>query len=369
MNILHVIEGKANPNRANGVNQVIYGLAKYQSRAGHSVRIFGMSSGLGDFHEKVDWEGFSVDVYKGLNNRTWPYLKRMISEADVIHLHSVWKKYNVEIGRYLEKINKPYVITAHCGLTEDRIKQSNYLIKTLFHALFQRRLYERASVVHALTREESTGLFKYCDNRIEVINNGVDFDTYGRYVYRIKNRDKIVLGYLGRLSTEKNVDNLVRALNYIPRELRERVELRLIGPIGKGMHNIESFIREQGVQDNVKLLGGKYGEDKIKELLDLDIYIHPAYSDVVGISVMEALALGIPSVVTRTSHMSYFAKSNGFVMVEPTSFDLARGIEEIASNKANWANMSKEARTLAENTFNWEKVVGKILKMYETVIK
>ncbi len=365
MNILHVIEGKANPNRANGVNQVIYGLAKYQSRAGHSVRIFGMSSGLKAFHEKVDWEGFSVDVYKELNAKTWPYLIEMIDKADIIHLHSVWKNYNIKIGKYLTTKRKPYIITAHCGLSEDRIRQSNYLVKLLYHRLFQRRLFEEASAIHALTREESTDILKYCTNKIFVINNGVDFDIYGKYHYEQKSRPKVVLGYLGRLSIEKNIDNLVRAVAGLPEEMRDKVELRLIGPIDKGAESIKQLIAELKLEKQVKLLGGIYGEDKMNALLDLDAYIHPAYSDVVGISVMEALALGLPTIVTRTSHMSYFYKSNGFIMVEPTPQDMSRGIIDFINDRDAWGYMSAEAKRLAIKTFNWETVVERLLHEYE----
>lgn len=369
MKILHVIEGKANPNRANGVNQVIYGLAKYQSRAGHKVRVFGMSKGLKETHEVVDWDGFSVDVYKELNFDSWIALKQMIAETDVVHLHSVWKNYNVRIGKYLKSIDKPYIITAHCGLSEDRIRQSNYLVKMVYHKLFQKELFDNASAVHALTREESTDILKYCDNRICVVNNGVDFETYSKYKYAVKQRDKIVLGYLGRLSVEKNLDNLIRSITLLPDNIKKHVELRIIGPENADSHIFKDIVAESHLEDSVKFMGGKYGEDKIKELLDVDAYIHPAYSDVVGISVMEALALGIPTIVTRTSHMSYFNTSHAFIMIEPTAMDMARGIEEFANCPEKWSVMSDNAKKLAATTFNWEVVVAKILDVYKSVIK
>lgn len=369
MNILHVIEGKANPNRANGVNQVIYGLSKYQSRAGHIVRIFGMSAGIKEFHEKVDWEGFSVDVYKKLNSKTWPYLQEMISNADVVHLHSVWKNYNVKIGKYLRSIGKPYIITAHCGLSKDRLKQSNYLIKIIYHKLYQKELFEDASIIHALTREESTDILRYCNNKICVVNNGVDFDTYSTLNYQVKNRGKIVLGYLGRLSVEKNIDNLIKSISFLPTTVLEKIELRLIGPLDHKTIMFNQLISSLHLENQVKLVGGKYGEEKLKALLDLDAYIHPAYSDVVGISVMEALALGIPTIVTRTSHMSYFNTSDAFIMVEPTAIDMARGIQDFVSRKDEWLKISYNAKTLAVNTFNWEIVASKLLGVYKSIIK
>ena len=369
MNILHVIEGKANPNRANGVNQVIYGLAKYQSRSGNSVRVFGISVDLKEFHEVVKWDDFSVDVYQELNSKTWLCLKDMISNADIVHLHSVWKNYNIKIGKYLKSIGKPYIITAHCGLSEDRIKQSNYLAKIVYHKLFQKKLFEDASLIHAITREESTDILNYCNNKICVVNNGVDFDIYNTLKYEVKRREKVVLGYLGRLSIEKNIDNLIRAISILPENVRSIIELRLIGPKDKNTHIFETLIKKMGVGAYVRILGGMYGKEKVDALLDLDAYVHPAYSDVVGISVMEALALGIPTIVTRTSHMSYFNKSDAFIMIEPTAMDIARGIVEFVERRDDWASMSSNAKVLAANTFNWEVVVSRMLEAYRTAIK
>lgn len=369
MNILHIIEGKANPNRANGVNQVVHGLAKYQSRAGNKVRIFGMSRTLEKLHDVVDWGDFSVDVFKQLDHSSWPYLMEMIEESDIVHLHGVWKWYNQKIGKYLVSIGKPYVITAHCGLAEDRIKQSNYFLKKIYHYLFQRNLYEKASAVHALTLEESTDLLKYCNNKIFVVNNGVDFEIFKEFHYEVKNRDKILIGYLGRFSIEKNIDSLISAISILPGYIKDKIELRLIGPVDDNTAFLKKLIKESNLENCIIFCGGKYGKEKIESLLDLDAYIHPASSDVVGISVMEALALGIPTIVTRTSHMSYFYNSGAFIMIEPTVQDISRGIIEFVTRKSEWNSISSKARSLAETVFNWERVAARILMEYEKLLK
>lgn len=65
----------------------------------------------------------------------------------------------------------------------DRLKQSNYLIKLLYHKIWQ-NLYEHAAGIHALTREESTDIYHFCKNEnIFVVTNGVDPDTYDKYQY------------------------------------------------------------------------------------------------------------------------------------------------------------------------------------------
>ena len=58
MKIVHFIMGKANPNRSNGVNQVIYAFAKYQSLMGNEVVVVGISKSMYIDYEKVDRDYF-----------------------------------------------------------------------------------------------------------------------------------------------------------------------------------------------------------------------------------------------------------------------------------------------------------------------
>jgi len=370
MIILHFILGKANPNRANGVNQVVYGMAKYQTLAGHKVHVVGISKPMTVPYEVVDRNFFKVECFKTFNKESFDRLKTLARQSDIVHLHGVWNSMNIKVGRYLESISKPYVITAHCGYALDRLKQSNFWLKILYHYLWQKHLYEKAAGIHALTREESTDIARFCkNNNMFVVSNGVDSDTYDQYTYQLHNRKKIRFGYLGRISVEKNINNLIKAFALLPKEQLEQVELFLIGPLNAESKHLEKLVHLMDLENTIRFIGGKYGEDKIQTLLGLDVYIHPAYSDVVGIAVMEALALGLPTIVTRTSHMSYFNGTNAFIMVEPTSFDICRGIQEAINKRSSWDRYSACAKELYKNTFNWSSVVNKLIYNYKLILK
>ena len=371
MKILHFILGKANPERANGVNQVIHGLAKYQSLAGHEVHVIGISSSMNNSYEKVNRDKFEVECFKNFISESFTYIKKVARSVDIVHLHGVWNMKNVRLGRYLEEIHKPYVITAHCGYAIDRLKQSNYSLKLIYHKLWQKRLFEHAAGIHALTREESTDIYRFCkSDNIFVVPNGVDSDTFDKYHYQIHTgRNKIKLGYIGRISVEKNIDNLIYSIALLPIEIKEKVELSLIGPINDKAKRLQELAIKLGIGKNIKFLGGKYGEEKLQTLLDLDIYIHPAYSDVVGIAVMEAIALGIPTIVTRTSHMSYFNNTDAFIMVEPTPVDFCQGIQEMIMKQPLWQKYSNRAKILYKKEFNWQLNSNRIVEFYQKMIK
>ncbi len=369
MKILHFILGKANPDRANGVNQVIYGLCKYMAVAGHEVRVIGLSTNMSKAYETVSRGYFDVLVYNKFFGKCFQDLKKQAQDVDIVHLHGVWQHYNIFFAKYLKSINKPYLVTIHSGLTEDRIKQSRYWFKLLYHSLFQKKIFNVADGLHAITREEVSDISKFTSNRnIFTVPNGVDLETLPAGEQKKESSGKINFGYLGRFGQEKNILGLVNAINQLPKSYLEKIQCHLIGPLGKEADVVRSEVKKLGIEGQICFQGGLYGQEKFNFLRGLDFYLHPSYSDVVSIAVMEAMALGLPCVVTRTSQVSYYYDSGAFLMVEPVVSDIRRGLMEMIDRRASWNEMSISAIKLVQETFNWKASAGKMLCEYQKII-
>lgn len=372
MKILHFIIGKANPNRANGVNYVIHGLAKYTALAGHDVTVVGVSKGMKEKYELVERDNFDVHVYNSFFGSCFKDLKKFAEEADVVHLHSVWQHYNIIFANHLIKIKKPYVVTIHSGLTIDRIKQSNYLLKILYHKLFQKKIFDRASGIQAITREEISDINKLSQNRnIFIVSNGIDLDHYRiepkKYITDVV--EKITFGYLGRFGVEKNISNLILAISELPENYLKKIECHLIGPIDKEADQLKKIIKNLKLEKTVCFVGPMYEKEKNEKLSSLDFYVHPATSDVVSIAVMEAFASGLPCVISRTSQVSYYYNSNAFIMTEPLVQEIKKGIVEMIDKIENWNQMSENAINLVKNVFNWNSAVAELIKEYELILE
>lgn len=369
MNILHFILGKANPDRANGVNQVINGLVKHQTSEGHTVYVLGLSKTDDGQVQTFERDGFKVEVYPSFFRGGYDRLKELSREVDIVHLHGVWNHYNLILGRYLRQINQPYIVSTHAGLAEDRLRQSNYRLKKLYHNLFQHKLFDGAAGIHAITREETTDVAKYTDNdNIFLVPNGVEIDKYP-FLYKPKDNALIKVCYLGRLSIEKNIKNLIIAFSKLTPEIQSNIKLCLVGPKNNSSKVLENLVENLDLQNIVEFHGGVYGSDKIELLSQMDFYIHPAYSDVVSIAAIEAMAIGLPSIITRTSHVSYYQNRNAFIMVEPTVKDLEEGITEMIGKRDKWTELSTNARTLVEDVFNWEVSAKYMLNEYNKILK
>jgi glycosyltransferase involved in cell wall biosynthesis len=371
MKILHFILGKANPNRPNGVNHVIHGLCKYSALQGNDVKVVGVSKGMKPDFEVVQRDNFEVKVYNKFYGSCYKELQKIANEVDIVHLHSVWQHYNIVFANYLISIKKPYVVTIHSGLTDDRIKQSNYLIKLIYHKLFQKRIFDKASGLQAITKEEMMSISKHTDNKnIFYVQNGIDLDNFVLEEKTYNQKTKTIkIGYLGRFSIEKNIIGLIKAISILPENYKNRIKCELIGPLNKESEFLEKELKKLKLNNNIKFIGPLYGDEKLIYLKTLDFYVHTAFSDVVSIAVMEAFGSGLPCLITRTSQVSYFYKSNAFVMVEPTVEDIKRGLMEIIDKQEEWKAMSINSINLINSVFNWDKATKKMLKEYNYILK
>ena len=370
MKVLHFILGRADPNTSNGVNKVIIGHAKYGILQGEDVSVVGLSSSQTTEYELIERDGFNVHSYSSFWKGAFEKIKELSKEVDIVHLHSVWNNYNLVVAKYLNNRRVPYVVTVHSGLTEDRLKQSNYHFKTLYHKFLQKRMFDTAAGIHALTNEEATVLRKYTDNKnIFVVENGLEPIQFNKNKRFCSKKDKYKIGFLGRLAVEKNIKGLLLALSVLPADIKKKINLVLIGPVSKTDRSIfNDIISNHNLSEMVIFTGSLYKNDKIKALSSLDCYIHPAFSDVVSIAVMEAMSFGLPSIITRTSDVGYYYDTGSFIMVEPDYNSIAKGLIQFIEYPEHHQTMSDNARSLAFNVFNWEVVIPKLYNEYSKLV-
>ena len=364
LHVLHFILGKANKERANGVNQVISGLAKYSMRHGAMVRVIGKAESAEREGERITRDGFEVLAYSRWGQPLRRALIEAIDWADIVHLHGVYAPWNHWVAGLCKQRAKPFVLTLHDGLAPERTFARGRLKKWLFHTLFQAQHLRAAAGVHVLTEEESTDLFACAlPSRVFCVPNGVDLDDFAVVQPpSIRVGSAITLGYLGRLSPEKNLDALCEA--FVKANVDGRVRLKLAGPesdYGRGL------LARYGSQ-SVSWVGPKYGAEKSEFIRSIDLFVHPSLCDVFSIAAMEVLALGTPLLITRTAKASYFFNSKAFFMCEPTAFGLERGIHAALNQRSEWPVMASRGRQLIETRLNWSAAASDLLLQYEQII-
>ena len=363
MKVLHVILGKADKNRANGVNQVIAGLATHTAGLGVSVSVLGLAESAAFEGELVARAGFEVEVYSRRGPAFRAAVRKAVGAADIVHLHGTYSPLNLWVGRICTANETPYVVTLHGGLSPARNTWRNKWKKHLFHLIAQKRHLERASLIHALTEEESTeALERFRPAYMTVIPNGVDLGDFPRAAKDRAPKRPIVVGYIGRISREKNIDALCEAFAKI--NGAGDAQLLLAGPPSSE----SSAIVRRWSAHGVVYVGPKFGDDKRAFLDKLDLFVHPSKADVFSIGAMEALASGVPLVISRTADASHFAETGAFILCEPTAFGIGRALRRALDRRTYWPEMARRGRQLIESRLNWNDAATDLVAAYRIVL-
>jgi glycosyltransferase involved in cell wall biosynthesis len=148
--------------------------------------------------------------------------------------------------------------------------------------------------------------------------------------------------------------------------------LVLVGAGSADMHNCEDalhrYVEEHGLDDRVVFTGGVANvEDYLRAA---DVFVFPTEKEAFGVSLVEAMACGLPSVATRAGGIADFLVdgSNGLV-VEPGSFTQLRdALTTLLAGGDRVAALGQAARTTVLNRFSEDAVTDRYVRLFETLL-
>lgn len=221
------------------------------------------------------------------------------------------------------------------------------------------RYYRQARVVMA-PNQEMVGLLESRTAKPgALMPHGVDAALF--HPQRRNRRDQaFVLGYVGRLTPEKNVAALVE----IERALLDRggrdFRLVLVGAGGE-----ESWLRAN--LRHAEFRGTLRGVELARAFADMDVFLFPSKTDTFGLAVLEAMASGVPVIVAPAGGPQCQVEpgETGFVAATPAEF--ADLILELQSNPLRHARMRRAARQHASSA-TWDKVFSRVYETYAKVL-
>ena len=198
------------------------------------------------------------------------------------------------------------------------------------------------------------------ENKIKAIHNFIKLEDYN-----IKTQDDGYALYFGRLSEEKGVLNLIKAFS----KLKEGT-LHIAGE-GPEKENIEKIIKENSLQERVKLLGFLNEQDMKEEIRKCKFVVVPSiWYENCPYSVMESLAIGKPVVGAEIGGIPELVKNNrnGFTYKYNDIDELSNRMNKLFENKELSKEYVKNAKEDANNLYGKENYYNLILNVYKKVI-
>ncbi len=187
------------------------------------------------------------------------------------------------------------------------------------------------------------------DVGIDVIANGVDVDEFKPVKRKFSKR----LVSTGRLIPRKGYEYLIRALSRVG-----GFELALIGE-GDQMDELKEMA--SGMDVSVSFRGYVEHSKIADEYRKADVFIMPSLSEGHSNSMLEAMACGLPVIVTDTGGVSRLVDGNGIIIEKESVGSIVDAL--CALDCSNVEKMGKRSREIAEKT-SWGAVVDKYLKLY-----
>ncbi len=217
------------------------------------------------------------------------------------------------------------------------------------------QLYRRAQVLFAPNHELCTLLTQRTGTLCHPMRRGVDTTLFTPSRRRRGDDGKLVLGYVGRLSVEKNIALLVDVMQQLKANGVQHVTLRIVGQGGD-----EAWLRRHLPQ--AEFAGVLRGEALADAYADMDVFLFPSHTDTFGNVVLEALASGVPAVVTRSGGPKSIVR-NGITGVVVDDDGFAGAVQQFLREPTRRLAMSAAAREYALGC-SWDAVFDGVYGAY-----
>lgn len=387
MKILHVVYSCVPGEFRGGIAKVVYHLAVAQADLGHDVTIFttNFNSKLAanvPVGESISLNGIEIHYFQA-DDTSW-FRSRRLRQAlmqssdryDVIHSHNTFlalNRYAAEASRHL---NKPLFYHVHGAL--DPIVVNNGLLrmvrKRLYIWLMEKHNLNNANGIFALSNAEVSQLRQY-DIRtpVHILRNGIEpvhmNESQGcqfRQQWGIQKNRQIIL-FIGRIVPKKGVHVLLKAFASIQKEFPNAL-LVIAGDRSQDSSYVESLdeiVVERQLQDDVVWTGFLDEEEKKGVLSSATIFSHVSESEGLAMSILEAMAAGLPTIVSTECYMGDAARQQALKEVEYNVDSVASAFRHLLTDCSLRSKLSSTAKTYVHQQHSWRALAQQAIDIYD----
>jgi glycosyltransferase involved in cell wall biosynthesis len=342
-----------------GVTDSIDHWARAAADAGYDTQILSAEPPAGRGHEKPSSLLRTIaHLGRGRGSYVPLGLLRVLKRGDLLVIHEGWVLSNV-VGALSARLRGARLVVMPHGVYERQIVENQRDVLGLRRKL-DRAVLRMADAVHVFYVGEQAVL-RAVEPRIRqfvTVPNGADPVPDGQ-AWRGGGRHFL---WIGRFDVfHKGLDNLVSAWAQLP---EPRPRLILAGPdFQGGRARIATMVQESGLSEAVELRHHVGGAEKSELLTSCRAYIHPSRWESCSIMLLEAMAAGVPSLISRTIHAADELGDEGILDVvdlEDVTGELASALTRVDGDR----EMGERARAWASSIGTWESVGRRAVDQY-----
>lgn len=317
-----------------GIKQV----SRVHQQAGHSVEIVSLDSPsdpwVAECPLKVHAFGPGRGKF-GYSPRLVPWLQQHAREYDAVIVNGIWQYNSLGVFRALRHAPTPYFVFPH-GMLDPWFKHAypmKHLKKWMYWPWGEYRVLRGANAVCFTCEEErrlarkSFWLYR-CNEKVVAYGTatppGNPEEQKRLFLEQYPElRGKRIVLFLGRIHPKKGCDLLIRSLAPLPagwpkaRDIHPPFHLVIAGPDQTGWSaELKALARSLGISERISWTGMLTGELKLGALRSAEVFALPSHQENFGIAVAEALACGVPVLISNKVNIWREVEEDGAGLVE-----------------------------------------------------
>ena len=318
-------------------------------------------------------EHLPIEEFDFAGNYRERALKMSGPKPAVFHFHGI-ERWMDELAAALDKNSIPYVFTSHGQL---HFHSAVHAAKKLAYLNVVNPFIRRAAGLHFLTQREarrSRFILPLYRKPLLIQANLIQPPDAQKIVPASRAAhgipaDAFVYAYLGRLDVRhKGLDLLVKAFAGVASGHNSR--LLLIGPDFKGGREfLQQLARQENCEDKVIFAGPKTGRAKWEFLKMADAFVSPSRWEALGISQVEAIGLGLPTIVSDKFNIAPEMLTHGAALVARLDAgSLAAEMRRLRENAALRVSLANAGGKWVKEFFTSASAAPRFKKFYEAVL-
>jgi glycosyltransferase involved in cell wall biosynthesis len=301
------------------------------------------------------------------------WLREHIHEFDVLDVQGVWSFVGKDASAVFAAARKPYVLTPH-GMMTRYDWQKSTLYRRLFFAFGFGKVWREADAVRfSSTGERDTSYYPPA-GRSAIIPNSIDIQSSPTPETRREARARLgideqtpMLLFIGRLAHQKGIKEMLATFEIIAPQL-PNLSLYLVGP-SDGDYGTEALAvaAASAYRSRIVITGPVFGDRKYDYLRAADAFITLSHNEGQSVAHLEALAEGLPMILTKSSNMDFLTEYGAGILVTHQPEEAAKAIVRLLSDPEALAQAGRGARRLVEEKYVPQVVIPQLLTLYKEV--
>ncbi len=387
LRILHVTP-LYEPAGTGGVVRSLSELCRSLRQLGHHVTVFatdsdGYSRMRVPIDRAVDVGGVEVYYFHTPMPGLFQYSPAMdracrlrSGEFDIVDISACWNYCGIVAAKRASRASVPYVISPRGSLIT-AAASTKRIRKRLYMRLFGEKLVGGAAAIHYTSDLERQRTRIPCAWRPSfVISNAVDFSGLAARPSKTEARQALGLpeggltvGFLGRIHPIKALDVLIGAMARLDQAGNGNVRLLLAGPDDGDEARLRRIIGLANLGRQVHFIGPIHGDQKIQFLSALDVLALVSWSENFGNAAAEAMAAGVPVLVSNNVGISDDVDQTGSGWVVPVdAAAIANALRRIESGQAERERYGRNAKACVLDRYECGRVARLMARAYLDIL-